>query len=147
MESNNEAEFNVVKHGLIIARREGLRKMVVEGDSSLVIDTNKKLNQGSQWENISKSWRNSRLIQDINELIQDFEYIIPTHSRRNGNKVADFLANWGCLHPGVNIDNPWINENGEAGMYQLTLTLNQDLSPNHNPQSGCKIVRGLLGFD
>lgn len=72
MQSNNEAKFNVVKYGFIIDRKEGIRKMVVEEDSSLVVDTIKNINRGSHWENINKIWRAASLIQNIDELIQDF---------------------------------------------------------------------------
>lgn len=44
--SNNEVEFNAIEHGLFITR-EQIQKLVVEGDSTLVIDTIKKLHQGT----------------------------------------------------------------------------------------------------
>jgi len=62
IESNNEVEFNALKQGLEIARRERIQKLVVEGDSTLVIDIVKKLQQGTHWEKISKSWRKTRLL-------------------------------------------------------------------------------------
>ena len=52
--SNNEVEINTMKHGLIIARRKNFHRLVVEGDSSLVIDILKNIQQGSKWENMSK---------------------------------------------------------------------------------------------
>lgn len=45
--SNNEAKLNVVKQGFLIARREQLKKLVVEGYFSLVTELIQKLQQGS----------------------------------------------------------------------------------------------------
>ena len=57
IESNNEVEFNAIKHDLVIVIMERFHKVVVEGDSELVMDIIKKLQQGSQWEKMSRSWR------------------------------------------------------------------------------------------
>lgn len=77
--TNNELEFNVVKHGILIARREWFIKLVIEGYSNLVIKVIKKSNHGNQWENISTSWRMESLFQKINEIIPYIDYIIPSH--------------------------------------------------------------------
>ena len=42
--SNNEAEFMATYQGLKIAKRNGYRKLEIEGDSALVINTIKKIN-------------------------------------------------------------------------------------------------------
>ena len=91
--SNNEVKFNVLKHGMIITQRERIQKLVVEGDSNLVIETIKNLRQGTQWEKISKIWRTTRLTQEVRELIPGMEYIIPNHVRQSRNASVDFLAN------------------------------------------------------
>lgn len=76
---------------------EDLLRMVhmVEGDSNLVIGTIKKSNYVSSWEKLSHSWRTTRLVQDISDLLPCFDYIIPFHVRREGNKIAYFLEKWG----------------------------------------------------
>jgi hypothetical protein len=53
--SNNEAEFVATRQGLQIAIKMGYKNIVVEGDSRLVINTVKKLNQGTKWEKLSHS--------------------------------------------------------------------------------------------
>jgi len=53
----------------------------------------KKLQQGTQWENISQSWRTAWLGQEMSKLIRQIDYIIPTHVRRMGNVAADNLEN------------------------------------------------------
>jgi len=70
----------------------------------LVIETIRKLNQGKSWEQVSKRWRIAGLIQDLDEAIKHIEYTIIHHVRREGNKPADYLANWGCSESGGKVD-------------------------------------------
>ena len=64
----------------------------------------RKLQQWTQWEKISKSWRKTTLIQQIGSLIKQIQYLIPSHVRRTGNVAADYLANWGCHNVGRQLD-------------------------------------------
>jgi len=48
--SNNEVELMVVYQGIRIAIRNGYAKVEIEGDSNLVIQMLKKLNNGKDWE-------------------------------------------------------------------------------------------------
>ena len=64
----------------------------------------KKLQQGSPWEKISRSWRTTNLIREIGSLIRDIQYLIPLHVRQIGNEAADYLANWGSRNVGRQSD-------------------------------------------
>ena len=44
-----------------------------------------RLQQGSNWEKISKSWRTTRLIEEIGSLIRQIGYVTPTDVLREGN--------------------------------------------------------------
>jgi ribonuclease HI len=46
--TNNEAELHALKKGLEIAIREEYQKLQVEGDSKMVVDIVKQLQQGTQ---------------------------------------------------------------------------------------------------
>ena len=46
--SNSEAEFAAVQQGFLMAIKLGYKKLVVEGDSELVINTAKKLSHGAK---------------------------------------------------------------------------------------------------
>ena len=48
--TNNEAELWAVHQGLRIAARNGYRNLELEGDSQLVIEMIRKLNNGKNWE-------------------------------------------------------------------------------------------------
>lgn len=87
------AEFVAVRQVLLIAVRLGYRDLEVEGDSSLVINTMEKLNNGTKWDKLSQSWRTTRLFQETGEIIPKFDYIQVRHAGREGNKGVDFLAN------------------------------------------------------
>ena len=50
--SNNVVEFMVAYQGIWIAIRNGYGKLEIEGDSSLVIETIRKLNHGKSWEQV-----------------------------------------------------------------------------------------------
>eukprot|EP00253_Pinus_taeda_P006223 PITA_06223 len=90
---NSEAELWAVHQGLRIAARNGYRNLELEGDSQLVIEMIRKLNNGKNWEQIVSSWRTAGIVQDIGEILKSFYYLIINHIRRKGNKAADFLAN------------------------------------------------------
>jgi ribonuclease HI len=47
IDSNNVTELQALKKGLSIEIREGFHKLVVEGDSQIIICMFKKLQQGS----------------------------------------------------------------------------------------------------
>eukprot|EP00253_Pinus_taeda_P015440 PITA_15440 len=93
--TNNEAEFMAVYQGLKIARINGYRKLEIEGDSTLVINSIRKLIQGKNWEKVVKSWRSASIVRDIEEMLTRIDFKITSHVRREGNKPADCLENWG----------------------------------------------------
>lgn len=93
--SNNEAELMAVRQGLKIAIRNGYNNLEVEGDSQMAIHVTKKLNNGTSWDKVTQSWRTASLIQELEIILKRFEYMIIMHVRREGNRAANFLANWG----------------------------------------------------
>ena len=116
--TNNEAELMAVKQGLAIAVRENYQRVIVEGDSTMVTGVLQKLQQGTPWDKISKSWRTARLIQEIGQIISEIGYMIPLHVRKGGNEAADYLANWGCKNEGRQLD---INQHHSAWNVELQL--------------------------
>ena len=55
-------------------------------------------------EKIGKSWRTAWLVGEIGKLLPRIDYLIPSHTRRSGNKPTDWLANWGYRNRGKEID-------------------------------------------
>lgn len=85
--TNNEAEIRALEAGLEMCVEKGLTKVTIEGDSQIIINgvTKRKF----------QSWKLNKWLPRISVLmdkIGDFEF---RHSYREGNKVADILANMG----------------------------------------------------
>lgn len=114
--TNNEAELMTVKQGLTIAVRENYHRVIVEGDSAMVTRVLQKLQQGTPWDKIRKSWRTARLIQQIGQIIPEISYVMPMHVRRGGNEAVDYLANWGYKNEGRKLD---INQHHQAWNIEL----------------------------
>lgn len=76
----------------------------MEGNSQLVIDMIRKLNNRKTWDKIAKSWRTTSLVQDLGDLIKWFAYMIINHVRKEDNRATDFLANWGSNEQRGNMD-------------------------------------------
>lgn len=105
--TNNEAEFMAAYQGIKISRRLGYRKLEIEGDSTLVVDTLRKLIQGKNRDKVATSWRSASIVHDIAELLKEIDYKIVSHVRREGNQPADCLANWGIKEAIERIDDGW----------------------------------------
>lgn len=137
--SNNETEFTAAGYGLRIVVRFGYKHVEVEGDSSLVINTMRKLNNGTPWDKISQSWRIACVIQGIGELILKFNYLVIRHVRREENKATDFLANWGCNQQHGPMEIIWPMQPWDDRLKPLEEILQQDIqnsqeteNPNNN---------------
>jgi len=122
-----------VYQGLKIARRNGYRKIEIEGDSTLVVDTIRKLIQGKKWEKVVKSWRSASIVRDIVEMLTGIDFKITSHVRREGNKPADCLANWGSKEQLDRIDDSWTNQVTLARWDGLKQLISND---NHDTEQG-----------
>ena len=136
-----------MKLGLEIAKKEHYNRLKIEGDSTMDTSIIKKLLQGTNWESITKSWRTGRLIQEIQQELKQIDYIIPVHVRHQGNKAADYLANWACQNVDGYLDRPWQRELVQS-MPGLQNILTQDFhlgtQGNNIPRSGCGRHRNEL---
>jgi hypothetical protein len=67
----------------------------VEGDSQIIIQLITKILHGEHPLEVSSSWRLSGLLEDFGSLLQPNITIIPSHVKREENKVVDCLENEG----------------------------------------------------
>lgn len=79
--TNNEAELIAVYQGLRIAVRNGYTKLEIEGDSQVVVEMLRNLNNGKDWDQVAKSWRTTGIIQDLADILKRIEYKIINHVR------------------------------------------------------------------
>jgi ribonuclease HI len=63
--TNNAVEFRSLEIGLKILHREGMTNIVVEGDSMLVINTARKLQNDTKVGKIQRHWRLVYSLQKI----------------------------------------------------------------------------------
>jgi ribonuclease HI len=91
--TNNVAELTGLIRGLQRATAKGHHKIVLEGDSQVIIRLITKILHGSDPDRISPSWRLHSLLTDLTKYLQPHLSIITSHVKREANKVADQLAN------------------------------------------------------
>jgi ribonuclease HI len=91
--TNNVAELIGLLRGLQIAIDKHHHKIILEGDSQIYIKLITNILHRGNPSKISPSWKLSRLLEDFNNLLQPNLSIIPSHMKRDTNKIADCLAN------------------------------------------------------
>lgn len=94
-DTNNSAELEGLWQGLTLAWNLNLQPLVVEGDSQILINMAKRLQNISQARKIATRWRLEARLKDIEQLLRSNRVISFMHTKREGNKVADLLANIG----------------------------------------------------
>ena len=87
------AELTGLLRGLQVAMDKDYHKVILEGDSQIVINLITKILHGSHPTKISPSWRLSGLLEDFTRLHQPHLNIIPSHVKRDANRIADCLEN------------------------------------------------------
>lgn len=94
-DTNNSAELEGLWRGLKLAHERDLFPLIIEGDSQIIIRMIIKLQHGSPIHKVSNSWRMAQRLELINHWLSQHQVITFKHTRREGNKLADLLANIG----------------------------------------------------
>ena len=94
-DTNNSAEMEGLWQGLLIARNLSLQPLIVEGDSQILINMATRIQNGSQARKVASSWRLEARLNVIEHELRTHRAISFHHTKREGNKVADLLANIG----------------------------------------------------
>lgn len=87
------AEAVGLREGLKFARRKGIQKLIVEGDSNIVVNA-----AFGQWE---VPWHIHSIVQDIRMLAKEFLFVERRHIFKEANFVTDDLT-----HFDLSISNP-----------------------------------------
>lgn len=98
-------EFAALEHGLRILKSLRLCNVILEGDSSLVIATAKRIQGGTKANKATKHWRLAKVTENIVELMAGMKGLIFHAVRCKANGLADYLANC-CMD---NHDRGWDN--------------------------------------
>ena len=89
----NLVELTTLEEGLKICQHFGLSKLVIEGDSQIVLNAIRNKS--------TPNWVLNSKLEEVIHLLDRFEDIRICHIYREGNKKADLLANKGV--DGVNL--------------------------------------------
>jgi len=102
--TNNTVEFGALETGLEILIYERMTNTIMEGDSTLVINIVKRIQNGTRVGKIQRHWRLAHSLQKIQEHLQTMN-IVELHSvRRSANGLADKIANEGVSKEGPELD-------------------------------------------
>ena len=94
-DTNNSAELEGLWQGLLLSQQLRLHPLDIEGDSQILINLSKQLLNGAHAQKIAHSWRLEARLKKIEDWLINNRALIFKYIRREGNKVADFLANMG----------------------------------------------------
>ncbi|XP_059070682.1 uncharacterized protein LOC131860303 [Cryptomeria japonica] len=111
--SNKILEITTLEEGLKLVCSNGFTKVMIEGDSQIILNGIIK--------NGFTNWRSNAWIQRIKSLIDKLLDYQVHHIYREGNKVADFLAN-----KGISESRPVVMSSVEAGFRDLQKILYND---------------------
>jgi len=92
--TNNEMEFAALEQGLRILRNLQTSKVIIEGDSSLVISVAKKIQGGTNQSRTTKHWRLAKVTENIAGLMVGMNGLVFQAVRRQANELVDYLANY-----------------------------------------------------
>nr|AAR06299.1 putative gag-pol protein [Oryza sativa Japonica Group] len=95
--SHNMAEYEALLHGLRIAISLGIRRLIVRGDSQLVV--NQVMKEWSCQDDNMTAYR-----QEVRKLEDKFDGLELTHVLRHNNEAADRLANFGSKREAIPSD-------------------------------------------
>jgi ribonuclease HI len=93
--TNNATELTGLLQGLQVAMDKNCHKLILEGDSQIVIQLITKILHGESLMKISPRWQLSGMLEIFRALLRTNVSIIPSHVKREENRVADCMANEG----------------------------------------------------
>ena len=102
------AELMAMKHCLEILGDSNLHNTIIEADSELIINSDKRIGNGSVLEKVSRHWRLLQVYRRIQSHLQTMRTLSFIHVCRTANRLVDILANEGVLCSKSNIKYEWI---------------------------------------
>jgi ribonuclease HI len=93
--TNNAAKLSNLLKGLKIALENHYQWIITELYSQIIIHLITQILHGKHPTTISPSWHLSRLLEEFGAFLSPNLTTIPSHVKREANKVADYLANEG----------------------------------------------------
>jgi ribonuclease HI len=107
--TNNAAEFRALETGLEILSRKRMTNTIVEGDSTLIINTVKRLQNGTRVGKTHRHWCLAHSLQKIQEHLYTMNTMVLHWVRRSTNGLVDIITNDGVSKEGPKLDTTWSN--------------------------------------
>jgi ribonuclease HI len=100
--------LQALEEGLHVAEAQGYDKLIIEGDSHIIINMFKRF---ATWlpdiENHKKFGILEASLEAIQQMLASMPVIIPRHVKRSTNKLIDWLANESLRIKEDSWDKPW----------------------------------------
>ena len=84
-----------------MALENNFTKIIIEGDSQSLFSVLSKIMQGTKFAEITSNWRLTYGLEELEHLLPRFSTTVPSHIKRNDNRLADRLANIGIDNEGI----------------------------------------------
>ena len=95
--TNNMVELMALDQCLEMLINSDLHNAIIEADFELIINSFKKIENGTTPEKVSKHWRLLQVCQQIQSQLKTLRTLIYVHVRRTAKRLVDCLANEGVL--------------------------------------------------
>jgi len=90
-------------HGIQVASHMGISQLIIEGDSHIIISMATQIIHGLDVVKASPSWHLLYPLTLLNTLLHFGLNLIPSHVRREANRIADKLTNEGVSLSGEDL--------------------------------------------
>ena len=94
-ETNNTLELEDMIQGIKLSLRNQWEPLIIEGDSRSVIHMGKRLQSGQYVVKVVSIWWMEYQVKRLADLIRGHHTWFFIHIKREGNRVADLIANTG----------------------------------------------------
>jgi ribonuclease HI len=107
--TKNAAEFGAMKLGLEILIHERMKNTIMEGESTLVINMVKRLQNGTRVGKFQRHWHLAHSLQKIQEHLQTVNTVELCFVRTSANGLVGKISNEGVSKDRPKLDTTWIN--------------------------------------
>jgi ribonuclease HI len=145
--TNNTTEFRSLEIGLEILSHERMTTTIMEGDSTLVINTVKRLQNGTRVGKVQRHWRLGHSLQNIRERLQKMNTMDLHWVCRSTNVLVERIANEWANKEGLELDTTWSNIPNYQFRTDCIQLVTKDCDDNlstecHIERSGARLIGG-----